>query len=259
MIAGIAFVVVFCALAGCTGFAGSKSAGSDGLQNSGVGSGGGSGGTGSPGSYPQNSYFTFDCRGDWKDTSIHGEAPWNHHGTFTVSGDVSFPITYDYHETGFALYTATDARGSDMSSPLRINGESWECVGAASDCKPCHYVFEGEIYAGGLMVYNKSADSSRRWTVFFSRMPGGEGIWHTNSIRQTEGSCPVTDIEQVGPVEITLPAVACFTRDERTGSGTPFSFSDGSGFTVSPHIEPGDYLFTSLNPRVVFHLGKAPS
>lgn len=264
MIAGIVFVILFCIAAGCTGFSMTKNQNAGSMQNSDGGSDGSSSGnakgSSSTGSYPQNSYFTFDCKGEWKDSTISGQPPWNHHGSFIVTGNVPFPITYDYNVVGFGLYTATDAAGSGMSNALHIQGESQECVGAASDCKPCHFIFDGEIYAGGLMVYNRSADSSRRWTVVFTRMPGGEnGIWHTTSFRQTEGGCPITDVEQVGPLDIVGPADACFTKDMKDESGTPFSFSDSSGFVVSPSIDPLNVEFSKMEPNVVFHLGKAPS
>jgi len=44
--------------------------------------------------YPQNSYFTFDCEGDWK---LYTNMGWkNHHGSFILTGDVSLPIVYDF-------------------------------------------------------------------------------------------------------------------------------------------------------------------
>lgn len=253
-------MLLLCILAGCTESGGTKAPGSgisaDASRGPGEGNGGGTGG-GRSGSFPQNSYFTFDCKGDWKSST---DPDWrNHHGSFTVTGNVPFPITYDYQVTGIGLYTATDTAGSGMSSPVQVKGESSYCSGTPDDCKPCHFVFDGDIYAGGMMVYNRSADSPRKWTVIFTRMPGGEGIWHTRSVRQTGGDCDVTDVEAVGPVEVIMPAYACFTKDEGSASGTPFSFSDGSGFVVSPHVDPGNTEFTSLDPRVVFHLGKAPS
>ena len=257
-IAGIVFVLLFCMAAGCMGSGGSTNPGPGLSPGNSGGSGGGS--SNSPGNFPQNSYFTFDCKGDWKSST---DLPWkNHHGSFTVTGNVPFPITYDYQVTGIGLYTATDTAGTGMSSPLQVQGESSYCSGTPDDCKPCHFVLEGDIYAGGMMVYNRSADSSRKWTVVFSRMPGGEGIWHIRSVKQTEGGCDVTGagaVEAVGPVEVIMPTYACFTKDEGSESGTPFSFSDGSGFVVSPHIDPSNTEFTSLDPRVVFHLGKAPS
>lgn len=257
-IAGIVSVLLFCMAAGCMGSGGSTNPGPGPSPGNSGGSGGGS--SNSPGNFPQNSYFTFDCKGDWKSST---DLPWkNHHGSFTVTGHVPFPITYDYQVTGIGLYTATDTAGTGMSSPLQVQGESSYCSGTPDDCKPCHFAFEGDIYTGGMMVFNRSADSSRKWTVVFSRMPGGEGIWHTRSVKQTEGGCEVTGagaVEAVGPVEVIMPTYACFTKDEGSESGTPFSFSDGSGFVVSPHIDPSNTEFTSLDPRVVFHLGKPPS
>jgi hypothetical protein len=110
-----------------------------------------------------------------------------------------------------------------------------------------------------MMVYNRSADSSRKWIVVFTGMPGSEGIRHIRSVRQTDSSCDVADVEAVGRVEVIMPTYGCFTDDEGSASGTPFSFSDGSGFVISPLIDPSNTEFTSLNPRVIFHLGKAPS
>ena len=90
----------------------------------------------------------------------------------------------------YARYTATDTTGSGMSSPLQVRGESSSCSGTPDDCKPCHFVFDGDIYAGGMMVFNGSAGADQRWIVVFTRMPGGEnGIWHTRSITQTESGC----------------------------------------------------------------------
>ncbi|MDD1683479.1 MAG: hypothetical protein LUO98_06560 [Methanoregula sp.] len=264
-ITGIVCVLLLCTAAGCTNFAATKSSNSNPSQGSSGGSGGGSGGSGggsggsSSGSYPQNSYFTFNCKGEWKSSTA---LPWkDHHGKFTVTGNVPFPIPYDYNNPArYALYTATDTAGSGLSTPLQVQGESYYCSGTPDDCKPCHFIFDGDIFAGGVMVFNGSADTSRKWTVVFTRMPGGEnGIWHTRSIQQTGNGCNVKDVEAVGPLEVILPTYACFTKDAGRESGTPFSFSDGSGFVVSPHVDPGDFTLTSLDPRVVFHLGRAPS
>ena len=222
------------------------------------GSGYGDGNTAGSGSYPQNSYFAFDCPGKRKSSTGPG---WkNHHGSFTLTGNVPFPVTYDFNNPArYALCTATDTSGPGMSSPLQVRGESSSCSGIPIDCKPCHFVFDGDIYAGGMMVYNGSAGSKQRWTVVFTRMPGGEnGIWHTMSLTQTERGCEVTDIEAVGPIEVILPADGCFTNDAGTKNGTPFAFFDGSGFVVSPHVDNGNTEFTCLDPRVVFHPGKAP-
>ena len=258
----IAIVILFCLAAGCTGTAAKKSAGSGSLPVSSRGgdSGGGSGGgAGNSGDFPKQTYLAVDCAGAWKDTTIHGEAPWNHHGNFHVTGNVPFSIEYDYNLMGFGLYPDVNAGRSDRSNPLRIRGESWECVGAAGDCQQCHYVFDGEIYAGGTLIYNRSADSSRRWTATLTRMPGGEGIWHTISATQTEGACPTTDLGEFVPTEITLPADACFTANRGTESGNGFSFSDGSAFDVDPRLDPDNTEFSTLTPHVTFHMGRAPS
>jgi hypothetical protein len=58
------------------------------------------------------------------------------------------------------------------------------------------------------------------------------------------------------------PAFACSSRnrsDAGANSGTPFAFSEGSGFVISPHVDPGNTAFTSQDPRMIFHPGKAPS
>ena len=261
IVIGIVLVLLFCTAAGCTGIATKKSQIADSAQDSEGGTGGGYGGgnTAGSGSYPQNSYFTFDCAGEWKSST---DPVWkNHHGSFTLTGNVPFPITYDFNNPArYALYTSTDTSGSGMSSPLQVKGESSYCSGTPDDCKPCHFVFNGDIYAGGMMVYNGSAGSDQRWIVVFTQMPGGEnGVWHTRSLTQTENGCEVTDIDAVGPLEVILPAYGCFTKDAGVQSGTPFAFSEGSGFVVLPHVDPGNTEFTSLDPRVVFHLGKAPS
>jgi hypothetical protein len=265
-ISGIVCVLLFCTAVGCMSFTTTKSSNSNPSQGSSGESGGGSGGSGggsggsSSGSYPQNTYFSFDCKGEWKDTTISGSPPWNHHGKFTVIGNVPFPILYDYNLLGYGMYPDVNAGRSDRSNPLHIQGESQECEGPANDCKPCHFVFDGEIYAGGVMVFNQSAGPGRRWIVSFSPMPGGEnGIWHTNSIQQTEGGCPITDIEQYGPLDIILPAHACFTANRGSESGNSFTFSDGSGFAVEPHLDPDNTEFSKLEPHVVFHIGRAPS
>jgi hypothetical protein len=257
----IVCVLLLCTAAGCTNFATTKSSNSNPSQSSSGGSGGGNEGSGggsggsSSGSYPQNSYFTFDCKGEWKSST--DAARKTHNGKFTVTGNVPFPISYDYNLIGYGLYTDVNAGRSDRSNPLRIKGESQECWGTPDDCKLCHFVFDGEIYAGGVMVYNRSESSGRHWTVYFARMPGGEnGIWHTYSLQQTGSDCPATEIEKVGPFEIVESSYACFSTKD---GAAPFDFSDGSGFVVSPHIDPGDFTFTSLDPRVVFHLGKTPS
>jgi len=253
-IAAVSMIIILLLVAGCTSDTTRNSQNGGG---SGGGLGGGSGGS-SSGSYPQNIYFSFDCQGEWKSAT---DPAWkNHHGTFTVTGNVPFPIPYDYNNPiGYALYTDANAGRSDRSNPLHITGESQECWGTPDDCKLCHFIFDGDIYGGGLMVYNQSAPG-RHWVVNFARMPGGEnGIWHTNSIQQTEGGCPATDIEKVGPFEIVESSYACFNANVGPESGTSFDFSDGSGFVVSPHVDPGDYTFTSLDPRVVFHIGRAPS
>jgi hypothetical protein len=73
-----------------------KSQTADTVQDSGGGTGGGYGGrsTAGSGSYPQNYYFTFDCAGEWKS---YTDPVWeNHHGSFTLTGNVPFPITYDF-------------------------------------------------------------------------------------------------------------------------------------------------------------------
>jgi hypothetical protein len=90
----------------------------------------------------------------------------------------------------YALYTSTDTSGTGMSSPLQVSGESFCCSGTPDDCKPCHFVFDGAIYDGGMIVYNGSAGADQRWTVVFTWMPGGEnGVWHTRSVTQTQSGC----------------------------------------------------------------------
>jgi len=271
MITGIFFVLLFCTAAGCTSFTktkpsdlntppGSSGGGSGGGPGGGGGgSGGGSGGS-SSGSYPQNTYFSFDCKGEYKASGMFGEPPWNRHGKFTLTGNMPFPIPYDYNNmAGYALYTATDAKGAGMSSPLHLNAELQGCYGTADDCQPCHFIFDGDIYAGGSMVFNQKAGPERRWTVVFMQQAGEEGIWHINSFTQTEGGCPLTWDKDKNPVELVMPALSCYPATRGADSGVPFTFSDGSGFVVSPTIEPHDIVFTSLDPRVVFHIGRAPS
>jgi hypothetical protein len=108
-------------------------------------------------------------------------------------------------------------------------------------------------------LFDKSAGSERRWVVSFMPKPGGDGeIWHTNSFTQTESSCQETYDKENNPILLIDPAYSCYTSVEGANSGTPFTFSDGSGFVVSPYLKPQNIEFTSFDPKVVFHIGKAP-
>ena len=204
----------------------------------------------SSGSYPMDTYFAFDCNGAYKETGEQGGPPWNHHTSFSMKGNVPFPVSYDPHVARIALYTAVP----DMNNPLHISAERTGCWGPKDDCKPCHFLFEGDILAGGMMSYDQSAGTVP-WTVIFSGLAGAGGVWQTQSIHQTVDGCPVTE----DPVNFIEPAYACYEREDGAKTATPFSFSDGSPVDISPYLKPGNVEFTSFNNRVTFHIGRAPS
>lgn len=256
LIAGIVFVLLFCIVAGCTNFATSTTSQSGG--GSGGGNGGSGGGTAAAGavSYPPNTYFTLDCKGEYKEKGQEGGAPWNQHGSFTLTGNVPFPITYDYENpTGYAGYSAVPL-GTNI--PLTIHAESEGCYGNKDDCKPCHFIYDGQIFASGLMAYNRTNDPGP-WTVIFLQMPGGEGFWHTVSLTQTDGDCPLTIDQAITPGGLVDPASSCYTDSQGGSLGTPFTFSDGNEFEVSPYQDPDNVVFTSFKPTATFHIGRAPS
>lgn len=248
-------VIALLLAAECTTNTSSSTGGGNG--NNGGGSGGGNAAAGAV-SYPPNTYFTLDCQGEYKVMGPQGDAPWNQHGSFTLTGNVPFPITSDYNnQMGYALYNAVPL-GTNI--PLTIHAESEGCYGSKDDCKPCHFVYDGQIFASGMMVYNRSADPGP-WSVTFLQMPGGEGgFWHTVSLTQTDGDCPVTIDQAVTPGGLIDPASSCYTDSQGGNLGTPFSFSDGNEFEVSPHPAPTDVVFTStFKPTATFHIGRAPS
>jgi hypothetical protein len=251
-IAGFVFVLLFCIGAGCTNL----QAGTSPQAGEGSGGNGGGSGSGNPAagavSYPANTYFTMDCKGVYKVMGPQGDAPWNQHGSFTLTGNVPFPITYDYQNPmGYALYNSVNPSGS---SPLTIHAETEGCYGSKDDCKPCHF-----IYDGGMMVYNRTADPGP-WSVTFMQMPGGEGTWHTISLTQTDGDCPLTIDQAITPGGLIMPASSCYTDSQGGSLGTPFTFSDGNQFAISPHPGPDNVVFTgSFKPTATFHIGTAPS
>ena len=250
-IAGIVFVLLFCVVAGCTNPATSTSSQAGG--GSGGNGGGSGGGTAAAGavSYPPNTYFTLDCKGEWQDTSISPD----HFGSFTLTGNVTIHITYDYENpTGYEVYSAVTL-GTNI--PLTIHAESEGCWEGGTDCKHCHFIYDGQLFAGAQMAYNRTNDPGP-WTVAFMQMPGGEGIWHTVSFTQTDANCPITIDQTFTPQEAVGPASSCFTLKQGGSFGQPFSFSDGSEFEVSPH-QDSDVVFTSLKPTATFHIGRAPS
>jgi hypothetical protein len=252
--AAVCMLVILLAVTGCT------SVTSQNPQN------GGGAGVSSTGGYLQNTYFAYDCTAEYKATGQWGEAPYNNHGKFTLTGNIPFPLDYDYNNpTGYALYTDQYGGNSDKGNLVYIKSEWYECKKLddkeTSCTQHCHYLWDGTFYVGGTMVYNTSAESGRRWTVAFSETSKGDESdpFHTNSIQQTDSSCPDTDYESMPPADLWEPEDVCFNKGTNWDRMTPFTFSDSSAFKISPHLDADNYVFTSLDPGVTFYIGKAPS
>jgi hypothetical protein len=225
-------------------------AGTGGGSNSGAGTTMGSRNGG--GDYPRDVYFTVDCTGQWK--GIPGN-PHDYQGTFTLTGNVPVPITYDYDTpAGYAGY------GSDKYGVLHIRAESQGCYGPKDTCKICHYVYDGEVASTANIVYNRSAGTERLWTVWLENTMMGSETWHTISYKQTDSNCPESLDESSGPIRLIGPATeGCFNAGKGFGARSPFTFSDGSAFTISSHSTYSSIEYTHLDPRWAFHIGRAPS
>jgi hypothetical protein len=256
--------VVVCGLialllvAGCTDVLTKQKAGGFGNAPTTTDNGGRNGGSGNAAagavSYPPDTYFAIDCKGEYKVKGQEGDAPWNQHGSFTLNGNVPIPIIAADYEipTGHAAYVPL--YGKD--NPLTIHAEKEGCYGSRDDCRPCHFTYDGQIFGTGLMAYNRSNDPEP-WAFFFMATAGSEGIdLHTVSFTQTDAGCPLPLDQNLTLKELIDPTVSCFSR---AGGITPFSFSDGTEFEVSPHQDPYNVVFTSLKPMATFHIGKAPS
>jgi hypothetical protein len=225
-------------------------AGTGGGSTSGAGTTG-SGGNGG-GNYPRDVYFAADCSGQWKGIP---STPYDYQGSFTLTGNVPVPIPYDYDTpAGYAGYV------SDKYGVLHIQAESQGCYGPKDTCKICHYIYDGEIASTANIVYNRSAGPGQLWTVWLSDTMIGSGIWHTISYQQTDSSCPESLDESSGPILLIGPATeGCFNAGKGFGARSPFTFADGSAITVSSHSTYNSIEYTHLDPRWVFHIGRAPT
>jgi hypothetical protein len=123
----------------------------------------------------------------------------------------------------------------------------------ASACKPCHFIYDGDIFAAAMVVFNQSAGSERECVVSFMNVAGA------NSFPQTGNGCPETYDKDNNPIEMIGPSPSCYTVNEGKNSWTPFTFSNVSGFVVSPHVKPYNTEFTRFDPKITSHIGKAPS
>ncbi|WP_292345904.1 MULTISPECIES: hypothetical protein [unclassified Methanoregula] len=251
VIVGVVLIVIVCVVAGCSGFSATKSpaaGGSKGGGGSGGGSGSSGGGTGggsggSSGS-PQYGYFTISCNGEWKESSVA-----DHHGTFSMKGTV--PFTFDYpwdNEARIAIYTS-DTGKNGGGAPLRIKSEVWDgalCTG--TDCQPCHFTWEGDVGASGLINYKNG-----KWTVFFSAVPLDTGPYRTISEKQDSPDCPAMyNSPEFVHYDSYGPEYDCIVSD----APVPFDFSTGSGFDLPPH-KPGK-SWEKFTSHVSFSRGRAP-
>jgi hypothetical protein len=258
---GVTFgLILLCMVAGCmhgSTLPLSADAGQDNSGNSDLSAGDDDNG--------QTVYFSVDCNGQWRSSGNFAD-PEDYHGSFTAAGTILFPMTYDYHGMKEALYVSRDMGKADGSNPLHVTAESYGCYHDGSeDCVPCHFVFDGDVYVSGNMVYNGSEGPDRLWTVQFMEAMGPDGLLHVNSLRQTEPGCPVVknnpSYEESMPFLLTDPVSACYQSaimNYWTGRA-PFTFADGSPVVVSPAYEPGDdRTITSLNQGITFHTGAVP-
>ena len=237
---GIVLVVIFCAVAGCSGVSPAKSSAAGG-SSGGSGSGGSGGGSTSSG-YPQYAYFTFACTGSWTESS-------NHHGTFSMTGTMPFTLDYPWDDgAGVALYTS-DKGKNNGGTPLRVKSEVWDGgLTTKTDSQPCHFTWEGDVGASGLMYYQNG-----KWTVNFGVVPLDTETYRTISIRQDSPDCPAAyNSPEIVVPDLYDPEVDCIVSQEPV----PFDFSTGSGFDLPPH-KPGKSWDTFAS-HISFSRGRAP-
>jgi len=240
----VVLVVIFCAVAGCSGVlpANPAAAGGSTSGSSSGGSGGGSGGGSSSSGYPQYAYFTFACTGSWTESS-------DHHGTFSMTGTMPFTLDYPWDNgAGIALYTS-DTGKNNGGTPLRVKSEVWDGgLTTESDSQPCHFTWEGDVGAAGSMNYQ-----NRKWTVYFLPVALDTETYRTISVRQDSPDCPAeyNSPEFVHP-DLYQPEYDCIVSDEPV----PFDFSTGSGFDLPPHT-PGK-SWNTFASHISFSRGKAP-
>ena len=252
VILGIVLVVIFCAVAGCFGSlpvkpseaGGSSSGGSSGESGggSGGGNGGGSGGGSGSSGYPQYGYFTFDCKGSWTESD-------DHHGTFSMTGNMPFTLDYPWdNDMGAALYNS-DTGYNNEYTPLRVKSEVWDGgLTTEADSQPCHFTWEGDVGASGYMNYQKG-----KWTVNFMVVPLGTENYRTISSKQDSPDCPATyNSPDFVHTDLYVPEYDCIISKEPV----PFDFSTGSGFDLPPH-KPGK-SWEKFSSHVSFSRGRAP-
>jgi len=239
-IPGIVLIVIFCALAGCSGIGPAKTAAS-GTGGSGSGSSNGGGGSGESG-FPQYASFTFACTGSWTESS-------NHHGTFSMTGTMPFTLDYPWDDgTGVALYTS-DTGKNNGGTPLHVKSEVWDGgLTTEADSQPCHFTWEGDVGASGLMNYQ-----NRKWTVSFLPVALDTEAYRTISTSQDSPDCPAeyNSPEFVHP-DLYQPESDCMVSKDPV----LFDFSTGSGFDLPPH-KPGK-SWDTFSSHVSFSRGRAP-
>jgi hypothetical protein len=234
---------------------------SSGLSSQSGGSGGiGSGGGGSSAVRFPQCYFTFECNAEYNDRQ---EAPYTKYHKFTVTGFIPFQESdLDYLDLGLAMFPS-QPYPSGWNTPMHIHAEEWGCYDnyGSSECNRCHFIFDGDIYASGWIIFDQNAGSGRLWTANIFRGRGDPrkeagGDWHTNSFKQTESSCLETEDQELQKAHTLDLVDNCFS--DIHDPATPFSFATGSGFMI-PHLPPTSHDFTRLETNVVFTIGRAPS
>jgi hypothetical protein len=266
-------VLLSVASAGCMG-SGSGNTGSQGPASDG-GNGGsvpggrnsGSGGTlWSSDNFPDYVFFTFNCRGSWK---VPTSSPEYEEGTFTVTGNVPFRIPYYWdNPAGVAVYVQDQSSG--YYPPLYVNSEYSTCRREpdGNDCKPCHFIYTGKIYATGSMLYNASGGPGRKWVAAFHTVlpknpSSPSSLADTLSITQTEAGCPAAYAEEVESDPSYLMTenaqLYCFSNmiDPVMSNSidTPFTFTEGSTIDVHTPVTDDSLVMTDYDPSVSFHLG----